>query len=73
MRRLTIHMHKGNPHVLDFENDEGAAAALKEVHAALTLHGAGRENPVTIADRVVVRPIEVRSAELGDPPGAAFA
>ncbi len=69
MKRLTIHMHKGTPHVLDFDADDEAAAALSEVNTALsTTNTQALARPVTIAGRLVVRPGEIRSAELGDPP-----
>jgi hypothetical protein len=71
MKRLIVHMVKGNPHTLDFEDDESAAAALKELNDALAAR-AHRDSPSTIAGRLVVRPVDVRSAELTDPP-ALFA
>jgi len=72
MRRLIIHMREGDPLILDFEGDEQAAAALQEMNDAMAAQ-AMRNRPSTIAGRVVVRPVDVRSAELGDPPGAPFA
>jgi hypothetical protein len=74
MRRLVVHMREGAQHVLDFERDEDAAAALQELNDALAARGQERD-PVTIAGRLVVRPVDVRSAELSDPPrsGAVFA
>ena len=69
LTRLMIHMRDGTPHVLDFEDEQAGKAALDEVQNALSAHGPSLMRPVTIAGRVVVRPADVRSAELEEPPG----
>jgi hypothetical protein len=70
--RLMVHMTKGDPHLLDFEAQEDADAALAQINEAMDKHQRLQEKPVTIADRLVVRPVDVRLAELVEPPGAPF-
>jgi hypothetical protein len=59
-------MKNGDPHVLDFSDEASAKAALDEVMAALQRALSG--DPATIAGRLVVKPQDVRSAELTSPP-----
>ncbi len=55
-------MTKGDPHTLGFDDAADAKAALAEVEKAISA-GPGTQ-PVTIAGRLLVRPVDVRSAEV---------
>lgn len=65
--RLMVHMRDGAAHTLDFDTDQEASAALQEVNDAMAAR-AMQGQPTTIAGRLVVRPADVRSAELTDSP-----
>ncbi len=69
--RLMITMHKGDPHVLDFDDVAGAQAALLDLQQAM--NSASADDPRMIAGRLVLRPSEARSAELTAPPSFGLA
>jgi hypothetical protein len=64
--RVTIHLDKGGPHVLDFESEDEAKAALTEVQQAM--RSGNNSEPQQLAGRLLIRPIDIRSAEIGEPP-----
>ena len=71
--RLMVHMTKGDPHVLDFDDEASAKAALDELQEPLGYPPGKAQYPITVADRLVVKPADVRSAELVEPPSFGFA
>jgi hypothetical protein len=58
-----VYMRQGEHRALDFESNEAARTALQEVNHALQ-SAAMRDRPLTIADRLVVIPRDVRWAEV---------
>jgi hypothetical protein len=64
--QLTVTMRQGKDHVLSFETEDEAKAALAEINAALGLHPRLLRKPATIAGQLVVIPVDVRSAEVSE-------
>jgi hypothetical protein len=71
LTRLTIYLGDKNVHVLDFDSEDEAKAALTEVQNAM--RSAEPQVPTQIAGRLLIRPLDVQSADVGHPPSFGVA